>query len=56
MTPPAHSHNFQSETYLQTLKCLCFHQDCYEGDVVGNLSAANRYSLPTLTDLPTDLR
>ena len=45
----------QSVTYLQTLKCLCFHQDCYEGDDVETLSESNRYSLPTLTSNLTTL-
>jgi hypothetical protein len=38
MTSPVHSHSLQSDTYFQTLKCLCFHQDCYEGGAAGNLS------------------
>jgi hypothetical protein len=35
---------------LQTLKCLCFHQDDYEGNVRGNLTLIriSQYSLPTL--------
>ena len=32
-----------SNTSLQTLKCLCFHQDCYEGGAAGTPSAVSQY-------------
>ncbi len=37
-----------------TPRCLCFHQDDYEGDVAVDLSSTSRHSLTTLTDQSND--